>query len=116
MQRVAALEPGDASGGVDAGQRALHQPDVVALGELAQVERRRRAEAERRRHRGGPVDQGVVGGQQIDLEAAAREGAQRQNRLDGGDAGAGDDDAGHAGSVRRARPPANRQNHGDLCG
>ena len=90
---LARAEANGPRGDVDAGQLTLHQRHRVAARQVVEVERRRSAEPERRRDRRRPVLEGVRRGDELDLEAAAGEVAQRQDGLDGRDPGAGDQDA-----------------------
>jgi hypothetical protein len=58
---------------VDARQLALDERHRVAAREVVEVEGRRRAQAERRRDRRGPLLERVRRREQLDLEVAARQ-------------------------------------------
>jgi hypothetical protein len=105
-------EVGRPSVHVHRGQLAGYERDGVAPAQVVEVERRGRGEAERRGDGRLAMLEGVRRGQQLDLEAAAGHVTKRQDRLDGRNPGAGDEDSmRHSHSVRpdahrriRARP------------
>ena len=107
------------AGRIHGGQLVLDQLDVVATGELVQVERRWRPEPERRRDRRLPMLERMLGGEKIDFEVAAGEVTERQHRLDGGDSGAGNQYPMHERTLARCRvrhiripPPPEAGNYG----
>ena len=78
--------------GVDGGERPA-VADHAQLGQSVEWDARSRSPAERRQHRRRPLDVLAGGRQELDGDAAAGEGMQRQHGLEGGDAAAGDEDA-----------------------
>ena len=102
----ARCEPRRVRGGVDGEQLVLDQLHVVATGEPLEVERRRGAEPERRRNGRRPVLQRMLRSQEVDLEVATGEVTQRQHRLHGGHARAGNQDTMHDANRRAPPRPA----------
>ncbi len=74
-------------------RRASRGGGDAELRETVERDARRRLAAERREHRRRALDEVAGGRQQLDRHAIARERAQREDGLEGGDAAAGDEDA-----------------------
>ena len=77
---------------VDRGERAAHELGAELANHVRQRMVRRVAEAERLGHRQRPVHEVRLGSEQGDADAIAGQLAQRDQRLEGGDAAAGDHD------------------------
>ena len=100
------------AGGVDAIEGVASQVEAAVLGDRGELGAHRPDRLERRAGRGRPVNEVALRREHVDVEPARRERLQRQNRLEAGDAAAGDEDLqwavrGHArptyarGSARR---------------
>ena len=88
---------------VDQRDRALVKRRVVIGAELGERDAAQLLHAERRRHGERPQHQLGVGGDEVDRDAAARERAERDERLGRGEAAADDGDADGAARARVKR-------------
>ena len=86
---------GDVPVGLDPGQGVVDEPHVLVGGEALELHAPRRRAVEGLEHGQRAVLEAVLAAQQGDVQVGlAEERAQRQARLEAGDAAAGDDDAG----------------------
>ena len=98
------------------GERVAAQPHAELGGEPVERNARSRFAAERRGHRGRALDQLRRGGQQLERDARAGEGAQGEDGFDGGHAGAGYEDSGHRPQVLGAGGAGHPLAAADVCG
>ena len=78
--------------GVDRVEGSTTELRALVARDRAEVERLRAAQPERAGHGRRAVDEGALGGEQADRHVRAGDVAQGEQRLDGGDAAAGDHD------------------------
>src|SRR4029079_1441 len=112
-ERPARLGAGLAAVDVDCRKRAERQDDSDLLGERAEVEVADRSEAEGLRHRHRAVPERRLRSEELDTGPALARVAQRQSRLERGDAATGDQNrevvTRHTSIVRRSRTEGIRE-------
>jgi hypothetical protein len=125
---VGAVRAGREPNAVNGGGDRLDAVDAVRGAEVGrdfgEVVFERRRVPERLRRGGRPVHEPPLRRHDLELDALPRQGAQREHRLHGGEAAAGDQHAGaggsrgrrHAASVARAAPRHDRGPPRNACG